>query len=42
MNKLAKFFGAALCVLAFPAAAAAQQVTLRMHHFLPSQAPIPT
>lgn len=34
--------GAALCSLTFAASAMAQEVTLRIHHFLPAQAPIPS
>jgi TRAP-type transport system periplasmic protein len=34
--------GAAVCALTFSASAMAQEVTLRVHQFLPAQAPIPS
>lgn len=42
MNKLTHVIGAALCAITLPLAAAAQDVTLRVHHFLSAQAPIQT
>src|SRR5690606_24888445 len=41
MNKLGLILGGAFAAMMFAGAAAAQDVTLRLHQFLPAQAAIP-